>query len=113
NLICMLRRTLFPMSKFHLLIVELTSPTVRRDVSYLSGNVASCISLENAYRAHPYERLRHAAHNSGSVRIYGRDRQGAGATSALAAGSRANAPEGRGGSRHRAGPACGFEGCLA
>ena len=38
------------MSKFHLLIVEFTSPTVRRDPPpYLSGHVASCVSLEKAY----------------------------------------------------------------
>jgi hypothetical protein len=93
------------MSKFHLLIVEFTSPTVRRDPPpYLSSHVASCVSLEKAYPAHPYERWRHAAHNSGSVRIYGRDRQGAGATSALAAGSRADAPGGRGGSRASVNP---------
>ena len=30
-----------------------------------SGHVASCVSLEKAYLAHPYERWRHAAHNFG------------------------------------------------
>jgi hypothetical protein len=74
-----------------------------------SGRVTG-VPLPKAHPTPPDQRRRHTAHNSGSVRLHGRDRQGARATSALATGRQANSRRSRRGVRELAAPTRAIEG---